>query len=617
MLKKTLLALAVFFYAVQIFAYNEPLEPEQAFKLSVRAIDTKTLEARWQIADGYYLYRNKFRFEAKPATARLEAPQMAQGMPFDDEFFGKVEIYRKEARVLLPLEVPAGTTSITLKATSQGCADMGICYPPLPQQVKVKLKPTPVTPSVTSALPLPRSLPAATPSLSTPPLPAIATDSGDESSRVARLLKNASVWTILLFFFGSGLALAFTPCVLPMLPILSGIIAGHGHGITRKRAFALSLAYVLGMALTYAALGVAAGFSGTLLSGTLQNPWVLGGFAGVFVLLALSMFGCYELQLPSFLQSKLAEEANRQKGGFVPSVMAMGALSAAIVGPCVAAPLAGALLYIAKTGDAVLGGSALFIMALGMGLPLVIVGTSARHLLPRPGPWMEAVKRFFGLILLGVAVWLVSPVIPPFVQMLAWAALLIIPAIFLRALDPLPPRAHGWQKFGKGIGIFLLLAGAALLLGAFAGSRDPLQPLDFVRAKLSRIDSGISAPDHEFSSPRFTRVKTSAELDTLLKSASKPVMLDFYADWCITCKQMERFTFSDAAVVERLSRMRLLKVDVTANSEEDKALLKQFQLFGPPAYVFFNAGGGEIPDLRVVGFQDAAAFKVTLNRALQ
>ena len=588
-----------------IGAAEEPLEPEKAFEFSARAVDANTVEARWRIADGYYMYRDKFRFAVEPATVRLGDAQFPAGKVKDDEIFGRVETYRKEVSILLPILATggAGADKMTLKVTSQGCADMGICYPPTPQETTVRLISTSDAPAAEvrqmTTLTAPPT-PAAPPTSS----PTAGTYGGDETSQIAHLLKNASVWTILLFFFGSGLALAFTPCVFPMVPILSGIIVGHGHNISKARAFVLSLAYVLGMALTYAAFGVAAGLSGTLLSSALQNAWVLGGFATVFVLLSLSMFGLYELQLPALLQSKLSAEANRRQGGSLHGVVLMGALSAIIVGPCVAAPLAGALLYIAKTGDAALGGAALFGMALGMGVPLLIVGTSARHLLPKAGPWMTAVKQSFGVILLGVAIWLVSPVIPALAQMLVWAALLIFSAIYLHAVDPLPAHARGWQRFGKGLGVIAFLLGSALLLGALAGHRDALQPLGFLR----------NAAASEVLGPKFELVKSVAELDARLKAAQKPVMLDFYADWCISCKEMERFTFADPSVAARMKRMTLLQADVTANTEEDKTLLKRFGLFGPPGIIFFEAGGQENTNLRVVGFQEASLFSKHLDR---
>jgi len=578
---------------------QEPLPAEQAFRASARALDDKTVEVRFKVADGYYLYRHRFQFAA--AGIEFGEPALPPGKPKKDDAFGEVEIYRKDLVFTLP--VSAGQPPFDLQLTSQGCADIGICYPPQTTTVSVALA---SGGSGTGGF-LARALGGgdSPPARSAAPAPAA---EHDESGRIARLLDGSGTAVILATFFGFGLLLTFTPCVFPMIPILSGIIVGHGHAISKGRAFGLSSLYVLGMALTYAAAGVAAGLSGTLLSAALQNPWVLGAFALVFVVLALSMFGFYELQLPTALQSRLSDNANHQKGGSPGGVIAMGALSALIVGPCVAAPLAGALLYIAQTGNAVLGGAALFTMALGMGAPLILVGVLARSALPKPGPWMEGVKRAFGVMLLGVAIWLLTPVLPSIVPMLAWAGLLVFSAIYLHALDPLPTHASGWQRFWKGFGVIALLAGAALFIGALAGSRDPLQPLAILRAQAA------SAP--AAAETKFQRVASVEELEQILKTATRPVMLDFYADWCISCKEMERFTFADPAVARRLEGFHLIQADVTANSDADKALLKRFKLFGPPGIIFFDAGGAERKNLRVVGFQNAETFGKVLEAAL-
>ncbi|MBK8121380.1 MAG: protein-disulfide reductase DsbD [Sulfuritalea sp.] len=578
---------------------EEPLAPEEAFRFSARVVDVRTLEARWAIADGYYMYRDKFKFALEGGT--LGAPTLPPGKIKDDELFGKVETYRKEVKILLPIEA-AGT--VTLKAVSQGCWDGGICYPPLNQQMPIELAAASGTPATTGAAAA--SAPTVGPAAArTAAIPATAED---ESSRIAGLFKGDNLALVLVSFLGFGLLLSLTPCVFPMIPILSGIIVNHGHAVSHLRAFVLSLAYVLGMALTYAAVGVAAGLSGTLLSAALQNAWVLGSFALVFVVLSFSMFGFYELQLPAALQSRVADTANRQ-GGSLPAIALMGALSALIVGPCVAAPLAGALLYIAQTGNAVLGGAALFFMALGMGLPLLLVGAFSRSLLPKSGPWMEGVKKFFGVVMLATALWLVAPVIPLWLQMLGWALLMLIPAIYLRALDPLPAHAHGWQRLGKGLGVALLLGGAAMLMGVLGGARDPLQPLGFLRG-------GAAA---EASAPTFERVASIERLDARLAesaAAGKPVMLDFYADWCVSCKEMERFTFADPQVALRMKQFVLLQADVTANTDADVALLKRFGLFGPPGIIFFDAGGRERVDQRVIGFQSADQFLPALERVL-
>jgi len=562
------------------FAFGEEyLDPAVAFRPSVRALDAQTLEVRYEIARGYYLYRDKFRFAADDQP--LGPPQLPKGKEKNDENFGKVEVYYKEALIRVPVERnTSGPLRFSLKLVSQGCAEAGICYPPQTQMIAVEL-------------PAAGAAPAA---------PA----KGDESGSIAGKLKHAGFWANIAFFFVAGLGLALTPCVFPMIPILSGIIVGQGHQVSRGRGLALALAYVLGMALTYALAGVAAGLTGTLISSLLQNAWVLGGFALVFVLLAGSMFGFYQLQLPSALQSKLSEEAGHFSGGRGLGVFAMGALSALIVGPCVAAPLAGALIYIGQSGDALLGGTALFVMAIGMGVPLIAVGVSAGSLLPKAGPWMEAVKKAFGVVLLGTALWLVSPLLPPMAVLAAWACLLIVPAVYLHALDPLPPQARGWQRFWKGIGIILLLTGAALLIGALAGSRDPLQPLAGLRGQAGAAEAP-SLP--------YLRVTSLTDLEQRLKSAGKPVMLDFYADWCVECKKMERETFARPAVRELLAGFQLLQADVTATSEADRALLARFGLYGPPGIIFFDEKGREIPGLRVVGFQDAETFAKVLAKA--
>jgi thiol:disulfide interchange protein DsbD len=562
------------------------LPPLLAFKPTVRALDGQTIEVRFEIVKGYYLYRDNFRFAAEPASVQLGTPELPKGKEKDDDTFGRVEVYYKEALIRVPVERnSSGVLPLTLHITSQGCADIGVCYPPQKQSLSLEL-----------------------PDAATPPAQeAMVGPDGDESGRIARLLKDASAWVVIASFFGFGLLLSLTPCVFPMIPILSGIIVGAGRGgkgVSHVRGFVLSLCYVLGMAITYALAGVAAGYSGTLLSVSLQNVWVLGCFGLVFVVLALSMFGFFELQVPSFIQSRVSEETTHLKGGSLPGVTLMGALSALIVGPCVAAPLAGALLYIGQTGDAFLGGAALFSMGLGMGAPLLAVGLSAGTLLPKSGAWMDAIKKAFGVVLLATALWIVSPVIPVALQLLGWAALLIVPAIFMHAIDPLPLHAHPWARFWKGVGLLMLLAGAAMLAGALSGARDPLRPL---------AELGTGRALAETSSLRFERVRSISELEERVKTAGKPVMLDFYADWCVSCKEMERFTFSDPRVQERLSGWRVLQADVTANSDDDKALLARFGLFGPPGILFFNSAGEEIKNVRVIGFQGADEFLGTLS----
>ena len=565
-------------------AEPELLEPEKAFAFSARVVAPDAIEVRYVIAKGYYLYRDKFRFTLEPAAAAAGAPRLPPGIIKKDEFFGEVAVYRDEVRIALPVAAGGQDGRVVLIAVSQGCADVGVCYVPVEQKTELRLAGA-------------GSVPAGGASVL------------GEDALIAELFRGET-WLLIASFFGFGLLLSFTPCVLPMVPILSGIIVGRGHHLTRMHALLLSGAYVLGMAITYALAGVAAGLSGALLSAALQNPWVLGGFALVFVVLALSMFGFYELQLPSALQSKLAGASGQLHGGHFFGVFVMGMLSALIVGPCVAAPLAGALLYISQSGDAVLGGSALFAMALGMGVPLLAVGASAGALVPKAGPWMESVNRFFGVLLLAVAIYLVSPVIPMAMQMLAWAALLILTGVYLRAIDPLPQGAHGFARVSKGVGIIALVAGMAYVVGALSGSRDVLQPLSGLRGAAA----GAPAAGPTVA---FQRVGSVAELDAAVAAAQgKTVMLDFYADWCVSCKEMERYTFTDPAVQSRLAGMIKLQADVTAGSADHQALLKRFRLFGPPGIVFFDPAGREIHGLRVIGFQSADKFSTVLDQAL-
>jgi thiol:disulfide interchange protein DsbD len=567
------------------------LPPDKAFGLDVIARDAHTLQANFNVTPGYYLYRDKITFTTNNNLVKVTAVNLPKGEIKHDPNFGDTEVFHQSFQSLITLNRANNeATSITLNAVYQGCSEQGLCYPPITKTLQINL------PDTTTSQFAPPVL------TETPQLAQQAPVS--EGSQIARLFKGGSFWLIVSFFFGAGLLLALTPCVFPMIPILSGIIVGRGHKITHMHAFMLSLAYVLGMAITYAAAGVAAGFSGNLISNALQTPWVLGSFAAVFVLLSLSMFGFYEFQLPTALQSKLSDTSNRLHGGHLSGVFVMGALSAIIMGPCVAAPLAGALLYIGQTHDAVLGGVALFALALGMGAPLLVIGASAGVLLPKAGAWMEAVKQFFGVMLLALAIWIIQPLLPISVQMMLWAALLISSAIYLRALDALPHNASGWHKLLKGVGLFALLLGAAYLIGALSGARDILRPL----GNISRAETLKPA------TLQFSRIKNIMDLDERIAQAhGQTVMLDFYADWCISCKEMERFTFSDTEVQTKLKNTLLLQADVTSNSEDDQTLLKRYGLFGPPGILFFDTQGKELGDFRVTGYLDNVQFLKTLQ----
>lgn len=572
---------------------SDLLPAEQAFQFLAEVKDANTIAVSWRIAEGYYLYREKFKFELLDSPGvRLGDINPPHGEPKEDEAFGRVELFHDEVAFELPLlREQAGTSTLYLKAHFQGCAERGVCYPPMEQTVTLEL------PASSAATTKPSAAAAAVPS---------------EQDRIAHALHGSSLWLTVLSFLGFGLLLAFTPCYFPMIPILSGIIVGGGHLLTTRRAFILSLLYVLASALTYTLFGVLAGLFGANLQTWFQQTWVLVAFALVFVALALSMFGFYNLQLPSAFQSRLDHASRQQKSGSALGAAIMGFLSTLIVGPCVAAPLAGALIYIGQTGDALLGGIALFSMGFGAGIPLLVIGASAGKLLPKAGHWMHATKAVFGVGLLAVAVWLLERVLPSPLSMAAWALLLIVPAVYTGALDPLPPDVSGWRRFWKGLGLAILTYGILLLIGVASDSHDPLQPLR------------VLTPSNQTASPvqsalLFQKVRSLAELDSKLaeaKAQGRSVMLDYYADWCISCKEMDRYTFADPRVKQALSKVLLLQADVTANSNDDAALLKRYQLIGPPAILFFGSDGQEKTAFRVVGYMDAEHFLQHLQQAL-
>jgi thiol:disulfide interchange protein DsbD len=566
-------------FAPVAHASEDFLDPVVAFKFSAHMIDAKTAEVSYVIADGYYMYRERFAFNAQ--GAQLGAPLIPPGtIKFDETFQKNVETYHKGITIKLPVEANG---PFTLKVTGQGCADKGLCYPPMTSEVRL----SPTGGGLLSAIAAgdgQSSVGTSTPSHEA----AFDGAAGTETGRIEASLKSGRLLAILPLFLLLGLGLSFTPCVLPMVPILSSIIVGEGTRVGRARGFALSVTYSLGMALVYTGLGVAAGLIGEGLSAALQNPWMLGAFALLMIALSLSMFGVYQLQVPAAVQSRLMSASDRQSAGKLVGVFAMGAISALIVGPCVAAPLAGALLYISQTRDVLIGGSALFAMAVGMSVPLLLVGISAGALLPRAGAWMQAVKIFFGVLMLGLALWIVTPVVPGWVPMVGWAILGLGYGAYLLRM-----RQSGIAA--KVAGLVFAAFGMVQLAGVATGGRDALAPLAHLADNRGQ--------------PKFIRVKSIADLDAAIAQArGKPVMLDFYADWCVSCKEMEKLTFSDPRVQERFTNMRLLQADVTANNDDDKALLKRFRLFGPPGIIFFNRQGHEIAGARVIGYQNAEKF---------
>ena len=600
-----LLAAIVLFAGLRIaHAEEDFLDPEVAFKLAARAVDERTVEVTYTIAPGYYLYREQFKFAANGAT--LGAPVLPAGKTkFDETFQKTVETYRDVVRIVIPVTQAAGR--FQLLATNQGCADKGLCYPPQQRGVEVKLAGFGGDGSVRVMTANERlgAISGAAANASAGATAAPATYAADDAG-IDRALRSGKLWTVVGVFLGAGLLLSLTPCMLPMLPILSTIIVGQGATVSRGRGLALALSYSLGMALVYTALGVAAGLAGEGLAATLQKPWVLGVFAAGLVLLSLSMFGVYELQLPPALTSRLSNASQGLPGGRFAGVFAMGGLSALIVSPCVAAPLAGALVYISQTRDVTLGATALFALAAGMSVPLLLMGASAGALLPRAGGWMDEVKRFFGILLLGVALWTVQSVLPASLMLGLWGALVIGAAVMFGSSQH-PGHRGGLTKspWRRVVAAVLAVGGLMQLVGAASGGTNPLQPLAHLRGGAVAATQG----------PAFATVRSVAELDNALRTAGRPVMLDFYADWCVSCKEMERFTFVDPAVQKKMAGALLLKADVTANNDDDRALLKRFNLFGPPGTIFFDSQGREVVAARIAGFQDAPRFLQTLATA--
>lgn len=561
-----------------LIAANPPkvLTPEEAF--SVSALQSEEgVTIKIGLGEGIYLYDDKIKLElVKPKQLSLEEHvSRPKPEPYQDYITQRQPFEMFVPQSLLDKEVQKG--SFTIKFSYQGCSELGICYQPMSNEFTFTLGASTTSDSF-----------------------------GSEQDQIAYALANGNIAIVLATFFGFGLLLALTPCVFPMIPILSSIIVSQPNAtMNAKRGFLLSLVYVLAMSLAYAIAGVLAGLFGANLQASMQNPWVITAFSAVFVLLALSMFGFYEIKMPSVLQTKISKKSAEAQAQGVFGIAIMGFLSALIVGPCVAAPLAGALIYIGQSGDALFGGLALFMMSLGMGVPLLVIGTTAGRYMPRPGGWMQRVTSFFGVMLLGVAIWMLSRIVPSEVSMLLWAVLVVCSAIFFGAIEPLKEDASGWAKLLKSVAFILLVYGITLCVGFISGATDPLKPLERLSAK--EVNNQVS------SSTLFTKISSLRMLETALKSSDKIVMLDFYADWCVNCIEYEKFTFSDERVKVKMQTMTLLKADVTKNSDEDKAMQKAFTIYGPPALLFFK-NGKELSEFRLVGFKNADEFLAHLEK---
>jgi thiol:disulfide interchange protein DsbD len=564
------------------------LPPHMAFKPSTTALNSEQVVLRFEIQPGYYLYQSKLAVEATglvPADVQLTPGALPPAIQKDDPNFGLTEIYTEPLD--WPIHIRGGQRplTLTLSVRYQGCANQGICYPP-----EVVL------------------LPVVLPATDAPPvaMPSVSTTNGPQNGvrEIARSLDQGDLWLNLLLFFGAGIGLAFTPCVLPMMPIVATVVLGRhdaAHPLSHLRGLLLALAYVLGMALTYAVAGVFAGISGTLVSGLLQNSWVLGGFALVYVILAGAMLGLYNLQLPNALQGRLAQKSSRVHGGSLPASLLLGALSALIVGPCVAAPLAGALLYIGQTGNALLGGGLLFTMAFGMGAPLLAIGASAGTLVIKTGPWMEAIKKSFGFILLATAWWILAPVLTDSLLMGGFGILAIFSGVLLKALERLPEHAHLSSRLSKALGVILVALGLAWLAGALGGATRLDRPL-------SPFIAGGEPLATELAPYAMPSVTSVAALEAVLRDTQKPVFVDVYADWCVSCKEFERDTLGDRSVRAALEAFTPIRVDVTASDVEARQLLQRFGLFGPPGMVFYAPGGRLLHDATLAGYVGPEAF---------
>jgi thioredoxin:protein disulfide reductase len=571
---------------------DEFLHPDEAFQLSAEAHGGDAVALRWVITDGYYLYRHRMAARTEDPGITVGELSLPPGKEKTDEFFGEIQAYYQQADVIVPITRAPGTDAFSLKVTYQGCADAGLCYPPITKTVNVALPPP-----GTAA-------------------PAIAPPGGGgsggsgmvaEQDRLAAMVATGNLALVMATFFGFGLLLAFTPCVLPMIPILSGIIAGQGTQATPSRSFMLSLVYVLGMSLTYTVAGAAFAAAGQQAQTFFQQPWIIVVFSLLFVALALAMFGMYELQLPSSLQTRLSAASGRQRAGSFTGTFVMGALSALVVTACVAPPLVAALAVIGQTGDVLRGALALFALSFGMGAPLLLVGVAGGKLLPQAGPWMNTVKALFGVMFLGVAVWMLERILPPPLTLALWALLAFVAGYYFGGFGRREERPSAGLRAARGVGLFAMAYGIVMLVGAAAGSGDPLQPLKGI-AQL-RGEGGATARAEALP---FRKIASLADLERELsaaRAAGQPVMVDFYADWCVSCKEMEKYTFSDAAVQAALGDFVLLKADVTANSADDQALMRHFGIYGPPTTAFYGPAGDECRGYRLVGFVAAEPFR--------
>ncbi len=562
------------------------LMPDEAFKPTLSKLNDTTYELRIELGKDIYLYEDRtvIRDVDPNDGIDLHVKNLMTAVKH-----GEDKVYVESPRFELTF---SGTTPKAVKVLLeyQGCSEQGLCYNPMEKEFTLNVDATMLQ------------------STATPP---VEEGTLSESDEIAEIFKSGTLLSVLVAFFGFGLFLALTPCVFPMIPILSSIIVSQGEHMSAKRGFFLSLVYVLAMAMAYTIAGILAGLFGSNIQAALQNPVVLTLFALIFVALAISMFGFFEIGIPQSWQTRISKYSGKagEKGGVV-GVAIMGFLSALIVGPCIAPPLAGALIYIGQTGDALLGGAALFVMSMGMGVPLLIIGTGAGKFMPRPGGWMNTVSKVFGVMMLGIAIWMLSRIIPDALSMLLWAVLLIVSAVYMGVLEPLKEGTRGFNALFKGLGVVMLLYGMALIYGALTGAANPLNPLEHV----NRGATNVSQQHSSSTKVHFTTVRSLAELEAeIAKAKGKRILVDFYADWCTSCKELEHVTFKDPDVIKKMSDFVLIQADVTDNGDQEKALMKAYNVFGPPAILFFDKHGTIMKGKAIVGYKAPNEFLELLN----
>ncbi len=592
--------LPLFFSTALLFGVSF-LQPEEAFKPKITGVDDHTIAVEIVLGDKIYLYKDKLKIEDANPNSGLHFSEIATKTPtVNHEGDTVYEVSPITHITLTKNKNIIGEQTVRAKLSYQGCSLAGLCYEPQETTLEIMVNADKLgltDPSYLKAL-----------AVLEPKKALISPPQGSESDQIANVIKNGSVWVIIISFFGFGILLSLTPCVFPMIPIISSVIIAQGKGIGTRRAFFLSLVYVLSMAVAYTIAGVLAGLFGANLQAAFQTPWIITVFALIFVLLSLSMFDVYELQIPHFIQSRLSKLGGQKSGIF--GIAIMGFVSALIVGPCVAAPLAGALIYIGQTGDALLGGVALFALSIGMGVPLLIVGTTSGKFMPKPGMWMDVIKAIFGVMLLGIAIWMIGRVLDENTTLLLWGGLAIFVAVNIGALEPLG-KHPAWSSRAnvKALGVMVLLYGVALLIGGMANAINLLHPLDPFLAKTTTMQ-----PQTPKIHQKFETITSTDELDAIIEeNKGKKILVDFSADWCTACKELDEKTFSDEGVKTAMGPFVLVRVDLTANDDSAKAISQKYHIFGPPAILFFDEKGEQLEASTLIGFKEPKEFLTLLG----